>query len=308
MDNLRHLRYFVTLVHTNHMSRAAEQLGIAQSSLSYAIHKLEQQLNAPLIEPDGRNIKLTRMGAIFLPYAEQALDALDTGEHVIARLMARDQGQVNIGFIYSVGHSLVPTLVSQFQQHYPATKFQFSEDLTPAMLHALDAGKYDVVFGSMVSEFNHQPANEAFTFQLIGEQEIKLAVPVNHPLAKKTHVTLHDVEHYPLVSYTPECGMFRLIKQIFKDGHISPDIRLRLTNEHNIIGFVKSNHMAALIPDLQEAHTRDITLRTITDHHRNHHVYMITKRNGFLTPTAQSFIHFAGTYCNQHFVFAQNFL
>ncbi|MCG0899848.1 LysR family transcriptional regulator [Lactiplantibacillus plantarum] len=50
------------------MAKAAENLGISQPSLSYAIKKLESELGVPLFEPDGRNIRLTPIGSVYLKY------------------------------------------------------------------------------------------------------------------------------------------------------------------------------------------------------------------------------------------------
>lgn len=74
--NLKHLEFFITLAKTEHMAKAAELLGISQPSLSYAINNLEDELGAPLFEKDGRNIKLTNYGKIYLAYVQNSLNTL----------------------------------------------------------------------------------------------------------------------------------------------------------------------------------------------------------------------------------------
>ena len=64
--NLYHLRYFVTLAHLEHYTKAAENLSITQPSLSHAISLLENELGVALFEKEGRNIVLTKYGKIFL--------------------------------------------------------------------------------------------------------------------------------------------------------------------------------------------------------------------------------------------------
>ena len=64
--NLRHLVFFKELARTQHMAKAAENLGISQPSLSYAIKKLEHELGVPLFEADGRNINLTSIVGVYL--------------------------------------------------------------------------------------------------------------------------------------------------------------------------------------------------------------------------------------------------
>ena len=76
--NLHHLRYFVTLAHLEHYTKAAKQLSITQPSLSHAIAALEEELNVRLFEKDGRNVVLTRWGNVFLKDVEEILAHLDS--------------------------------------------------------------------------------------------------------------------------------------------------------------------------------------------------------------------------------------
>ena len=73
--NLYHLRYFATLAHLEHYTKAAEILAITQPSLSHAIASLEKELGVKLFEKEGRNVALTKCGQAFLIDVEQALDS-----------------------------------------------------------------------------------------------------------------------------------------------------------------------------------------------------------------------------------------
>ena len=76
--NLYHLRYFVTLAHLEHYTKAAEILSITQPSLSHAISSLEKELGVKLLEKDGRNVVLTKCGQAFLDDVEHSLCILDS--------------------------------------------------------------------------------------------------------------------------------------------------------------------------------------------------------------------------------------
>ena len=71
--NLFYLRYFVTLAHVKHYTKAAQQLCITQPSLSHAIAQMEKELGVPLFEKNGRNTLLTPFGREFLACAEHTL-------------------------------------------------------------------------------------------------------------------------------------------------------------------------------------------------------------------------------------------
>ena len=66
--NFQHLEYFNELAKTQYMAQAAQNLGISQPTLSYAVKKLEEELGVPLFEKSGRNIRLTVYGKSFAEY------------------------------------------------------------------------------------------------------------------------------------------------------------------------------------------------------------------------------------------------
>ena len=95
--NLFYLRYFVTLAHVKHYTKAAEQLCITQPSLSHAIAQMEKELGVPLFEKNGRNTMLTPFGREFLSCAEHTLSTLDDGIASLQR-SARGSGLIRLGF------------------------------------------------------------------------------------------------------------------------------------------------------------------------------------------------------------------
>jgi DNA-binding transcriptional LysR family regulator len=73
----RHLRYFIEVARTLHMTRAAEQLHIAQPTLTQNIQQLEEELGTLLIHRDGRKLSLTEAGEVFLVEAERSLQQFE---------------------------------------------------------------------------------------------------------------------------------------------------------------------------------------------------------------------------------------
>ena len=90
--NLYHLRYFATLAHLEHYTKAAEILAITQPSLSHAIASLEKELGVKLFEKEGRNVALTKCGQAFLIDVEQALDMIDSSVNKL-QMTGRGEGR-----------------------------------------------------------------------------------------------------------------------------------------------------------------------------------------------------------------------
>ena len=96
--NLYHLRYFVTLAHLEHYTKAADVLAITQPSLSHAISSLEEELGVKLFEKNGRNVSLTKYGKTFLGDVEETLNRLDSSVNGL-QLAGKGEGQIDVAFL-----------------------------------------------------------------------------------------------------------------------------------------------------------------------------------------------------------------
>ena len=158
--NLYHLRYFVTLAHLEHYTRAAELLSITQPSLSHAISSLEKELGVKLFEKEGRNVVLTKCGQAFLEDVEQALDILDSSISSL-QMTGSGEGLIDIGVLRTLSTNLVPNIVRSYLDSHPDRQVDFrfhnSTGLTPDIIAELKERKYDIAFCSMME---HEPTVE----------------------------------------------------------------------------------------------------------------------------------------------------
>ena len=114
--NLYHLRYFVTLAHLEHYTKAAEILAITQPSLSHAIASLEKELGVKLFEKEGRNVVLTKCGQAFLTDVERALDMLDSSVNKL-QMTGSGEGRIDIVQLRVLSSIIVPGFVKGFLEY-----------------------------------------------------------------------------------------------------------------------------------------------------------------------------------------------
>ena len=190
--NLNQLRYFVTLAHLEHYTKAAEELKISQPSLSHAMTTLEQELETSLFQKQGRNVTLTKYGKLFLTYVEESLQTLDLGIGKTRAMTGQTRGRVDLAFIYTLGSEFVPELVSDFLRVYEEldVQFHFTVGNTMEVVEGLKSEKYDIAFCSMLEE------ESSVEFTPIGEERLVVVVPCGHPLAGKQVVTLEEAAVY----------------------------------------------------------------------------------------------------------------
>jgi DNA-binding transcriptional LysR family regulator len=169
---VRQLRYFVTVAHTRHFGRAAEQLHIAQSPLSQAIRQLESHLGTPLFERTTRRVDLTAAGEALLPEAVRILESVAAARDQVSRVAAGDLGSLRIGTTALATYRHVPGLVRTLGRELPGLHLSFrTEMLTPALESALADHRIDLAV------LRPPVRDESLATHLLARERLVLAVP-----------------------------------------------------------------------------------------------------------------------------------
>ena len=220
--NLYQLRYFVMLAETKHFGKAAERLCIAQPSLSHAIAQLEAELGVVLFERKNRSSTLTKEGMQFLSYVEKSLEILDNGIETMAHI-SRGEGCIELGFLRTLGLSLIPELASGFlqEQKDKHIQFKFYTDVTQPLLQGLKDEKYDMVFCTQLEN------EKNIEFIPVSKQDLVLIVPRNHPLANRYTVDLTETLPYPHVYFAEKSGLRIVIDRLFEKNRKTSEYCLR---------------------------------------------------------------------------------
>ena len=229
--NLYHLRYFATLAHLEHYTKAAEILSITQPSLSHAIASLEKELGVKLFEKDGRNVVLTKCGQAFLIDVEQALDMLDSSVNKL-QMTGLGEGRIDIAELRVLSSTVVPNFVKGFLDSSSNKKIDFyfhsSTGLTSDMIQGLKERKYDIAF---CSKMDNEPLIE---FTPVAKQELVLIVPKEHPLEGKTSIDLKESLAYPHIVFSKRSGLRQVIDKLFEKCGGYPEIAYSMEEDQGV--------------------------------------------------------------------------
>lgn len=142
---LRHLRAFVAVAETEHVTRAAQRLHIAQPALSRQIQQLEAIVGAPLFARLGRGIRLTAAGRAFLEDARAVLASVATAAARVREVAHGRAGVLRVGFVEVASASgLLPEAVRRFSAAHAGVTVDLREMTSSLQLAALEAGELDV--------------------------------------------------------------------------------------------------------------------------------------------------------------------
>ncbi|MBQ4065278.1 MAG: LysR family transcriptional regulator [Clostridia bacterium] len=157
---LTQLRYFLSVAESQHMTRSAEQLHIAQPALSKAIRQLEEELDVPLFERRGRNIVLTTCGRHFAERLAPFLSELEQIPHDLKRLAHQEEETVRIN-VLSASMPVAEAIIA-YRRLHPQVHFHLTQN---------EEGVYDIGVTTRLSAGHHEG------LRYVLEEEIFLAVP-----------------------------------------------------------------------------------------------------------------------------------
>jgi DNA-binding transcriptional LysR family regulator len=173
------LRQFVAVGREEHMTHAAESLGIPQPTLSRSIARLEAELGVPLFARPGRSIKLTRHGRYLLESSERVLLTLTASLERLTGEADPARGRVALGFLHTLGVEIVPRLLRDFRASYPAVRFALVQGGGHRVLAGLRDGEIDLCLTAPL------PSGPDVQARALAEQRIDLFVPAGHRLAAR---------------------------------------------------------------------------------------------------------------------------
>jgi DNA-binding transcriptional LysR family regulator len=143
---LEQLRIFVAVAEREHVTRAAEALGVVQSAASAAIAALESEHEVQLFHRVGRRIELTEAGRIFLAEARAVLARAQAAELALSELGGLKRGTLSIHASQTIGTYWLPARLARYRKAHPAIDVQLAIGNTAQVAAAVVAGTAELGF------------------------------------------------------------------------------------------------------------------------------------------------------------------
>ncbi|WP_414698086.1 LysR family transcriptional regulator [Peptacetobacter sp. AB845] len=284
--NLYHLKYFVTLAHLEHYTKAAEQLSITQPSLSHAIASLEKEINIRLFEKDGRNIVLTRAGKNFLTDIEKALALIDESINSI-HLSEIGEGYIDIAFHKNMIASFIPDLARKFLNEHTGEKidfkFHYDAESTEDLVKGLYSKDFDFIFCSKCVNDKHLEYIPVF------KQKAILLVPENHPLADKDSVKLEDTLEYNHILYTKSYTLLDKLSTYLNEKEKNTNISYKTEDINVIASLVAGDFGISIVPENTKINLKGVKSISISDLDWQNTVYMAYLKSSYEIPVIGEF-------------------
>lgn len=191
---IRVLRYFLTVVREESITKAAEVLHITQPTLSRQLAQMEETLGVQLFIRGTRKITLTNEGLLMRRRAEEILELVDKTERELVEQDEELEGVVAIGGGDIKAVQLLPEIVRSFREKYPKVTFEVYTATADHIKDRIDRGLTDI--GLLLEPINI----DKYDFIRLNQKE-KWVVSMHpdDPLAKNEYVTADDLVGVPLM-------------------------------------------------------------------------------------------------------------
>jgi len=225
-----------------HFTRAAEKMGIAQPSLSQQIRLLEHEIGTPLFDRVGKRTVMTEAGKTLLHHCYNVFHELSQARAAISELQGLQRGSLKIGALLTVVNYLLPPTVIAFHRSYPGVELSVLGLRTGDIYDRLLQNELDL--GIVFLPMEHEDLESIPLYK----DNLALAAPVDHPVAKEAFVTLNILRETPSVLLPAPYHLRQLINNQCRALDFTPQPVLEMTTMESIINMVSKGVGVTILP------------------------------------------------------------
>ncbi|GAA2043021.1 LysR substrate-binding domain-containing protein [Agromyces tropicus] len=245
--NLEQLRSFVEVARFGNFTRAAEELYLAQPSLSRQIAALEQDLGAELFHRARGGSTLTVAGESLLPLARRMLADAESVRRELAELAGLERGRVRLGATPTLCISLVAEVLSTFHAEHPAIELHLSEQGSRALLDQLAGGELDL---ALVTTTDATAPGRFTVTPLLVEELVVVSSAAAPPVTSRATISLAEVARLPQVVFSSTYDLRAATDAAFRAATLEPEVVLEGAEMDAVLRFVERGLGVAIVPAL----------------------------------------------------------
>ncbi len=286
-NRLKQLRAFCALVKFGTLARAADSLYLGQSAVSLQLSALEEELAVPLLERQGRSLRVTREGMALYELARPLIEGIDGIDETLRQtLSGMDTGELNIAAGESTILHLLPSLVRRFRERHPAVHVHLHNVTGRDGLALIRNDQVELAIGSMLEV----PPDIAY--EPVYHFDPMLIAPLDHPLAQIAEPTLEDISPHGLILPPRRLSTWRLVDLVFQQRRVPYKLALEVGGWEVIKQYVAMGLGISIVTGfcLTEPDRERLLVRNLRAYFPQRSYGVVVRKGRVLTPHARRFV------------------
>jgi LysR family transcriptional regulator, nitrogen assimilation regulatory protein len=230
---LKELRNFMRVARAGSVSRAAEELRLAQPALSRQIRKLEHELGVSLFARHGRGVRLSTAGSLLLERAEAIAHLVHQTSEEIKEDRSPQRTRIMLGVPPAAGRLLIPLFAERFQKLWPQTTLHMREGVASSLQEWLIEKRLDIAM------LHNPPHLEVLNISPLLTERMWVIGPSAHRIKTdkpRASYRVRDLAELPLI--LP--NMAHANRRLVENAAVEHGVRLRIKIEADSVAFAKA--------------------------------------------------------------------
>lgn len=284
-NRLKQMRAFCEVIRCGNITLAAQKLFLSQPSVTLQIQAMERELGVTVFERRGPVLKLTPDGETLYLLAKPLVEGIDSlQENFAAHNGKLDSGELNICAGESTILYILPEAVSRFVSAYPRIQLKIHNETGRDGLKMLRADEIDLVVGSMLD------VPDDITYQPVVTFDPALIVPLGHPLANQSSVTLEQISQYGLILPPRHLSTWRIVKYVFQQHNLTFTVTLEAGGWEVIKKYVELGMGISIVTDICLTGNEKLVRIPLNQYFPQRGYGLVLRKGRFLSPQARRFV------------------
>ncbi|NOT62817.1 MAG: LysR family transcriptional regulator [Acidobacteria bacterium] len=282
--DLHQIKVFYAAAKSGGFTRASQELHLSQSTISQHIKQLEDTLGAQLFMRVGKRVLLTDAGHLLRDHCERILQDVKNAEMAIRELSGMQRGKVRLGTGATTLIYQLPPVLESYQARYPNIELVIVSDTTDVLIRDVQAQRLDLGLVMLPVTGNDLQLTP------LCEEELLIALPSRHPLARKTALTVNDLRELRFILYEKKTVMRSLIDNWLAGLGVTPQLAMVMENIEAIKSLVGAGLGASVLPAHavgNDALDRKVKMLRVQRHRLHRQLALVTLKSAFI-PNAVS--------------------
>ena len=291
MLDVRRLRALREVADRGTIAAAADALLLTPSAVSQQLSALEREVGEPLIEPNGRSVRLTPAAGVLLEHADVLFAQIERLEADLLNHRGAPRGTVRVAAFATAIAGIVAPAAARLRDEAPDLHIQVVEHETPEAFAAMARREVDVVLG-MVCEGAPGLDDARFTRRDLGPDPLDVALPASHPLAGRAQVSLADLADEDWVAPPAGWSCEQVVRAGCATAGFTPRVLHRSSDWVAVLAMVRAGFGVSLVPRLAQLQPPEgVTLRPVDGSPPCRHLFVACRSGAQASPAVAAVLN-----------------
>lgn len=261
---LHQLRYVHEVARQElNISKAAEALHTSQPGVSKQIQLLEEELGLQIFQRNGKRlVGITEPGRIILDMAERIMLGMDSIKRVGDEFTRTQSGTLTVATTHTQARYRLPAAVKTFMEQYPDVTLNIHQGNPTQVSEQVASGEADIgIATEAISSYRDIVCLPCYQWNRC------VVAPHGHPLLSDPPLTLKKLSSYPLITYDFAFTGSSLVKRVFEQEGLEPNVVLTAIDADVIKTYVSLGLGVGLLANMAYDKMRDANLVALDASH-----------------------------------------